>query len=248
LRYVLDTGGETATPWHAGGPVLLLQRGQPTDVNIVNHLAQNTAVHWHGLELESWSDGVAGWSGASSHVAPAIAPADSFVAHLSVPRAGTFIYHTHLGDEQQLSGGLYGALLVLPEGQAFDPTVDHVFVSGTAGTILESGFVVNGDRLESAPLVLRSGVAHRMRFVGITANLTTTWTLMRDSTVATWTALAKDGADFQPALQRDVPARMLTAVGETRDFLFTPPSPGEYVLRATIGLAAKWQQRLIVRP
>ena len=247
LRYVLGTG-EAGTPWRAGGPTLLLQRGQPTDVNIVNRLAENTAVHWHGIELESWSDGVAGWSGAKSHVAPAIAPADSFMAHLTVPRAGTFIYHTHLGDNQQLGGGLYGALLVLPEGQAFDATVDHVFVAGMGGAGGESGFVVNGDRLESAPLVLRPGVAHRMRFVGITPNNTITWAFMRDSTAATWTTLAKDGADFQPALQRTVPARTVTTVGETRDFLFMPQAPSEYVLRATIGTTGKWQQRLIVRP
>lgn len=248
MRYVLDGGSQPLAPWRAGGPVLVLQRGQPTDVNVVNRLAENTAVHWHGIELESWSDGVAGWSGTKSHPAPAIAPADSFMAHLTVPRAGTFIYHTHLGDNQQLRGGLYGALLVLPEGQNFDPTVDHVFIAGLGGAGDENGFVVNGDRLESAPLVLHPGVPHRMRFIGITANNTVTWTFQRDSSVTTWTTLAKDGADLPLDLQRAVPARMITTVGETRDFVFTPPTPGEYVLRAAIGAANQWQQRMIVRP
>jgi len=248
MRYVLGAGGGQSAPWRAGGPLLLLQRGQPTDVNIVNHLAENTAVHWHGIELESWSDGVAGWSGTTSHMAPAIAPADSFMAHLALPRSGTFIYHTHLGDNQQLRGGLYGALLVMPAGQAYDPTVDHLFVAGVGGAGAEDGFIVNGDLRESAPLVMRAGVAHRMRFIDITANNSTVWTLMRDSSVAAWTTLAKDGADFQPSLRHTVPASMLTAVGETRDFLFTPPGPGEYVLRASWSPTDRWQQRLIVRP
>ncbi len=67
---------------------------------------QATAVHWHGMELESFFDGVAGWSGAGNRLAPIIAPGDSFVAHMTPPRAGTFIYHTHAGELAQLTGGL----------------------------------------------------------------------------------------------------------------------------------------------
>src|SRR5665647_2540462 len=53
-------------------------------------------------------------SGADAHSAPLIAPGDSFVVRLTPPRAGTFIYHTHADDLTQLTGGLYGALIVLP--------------------------------------------------------------------------------------------------------------------------------------
>ena len=64
-------------------------------------------------ELDSYYDGVHGWSGLDRRVTPMIQP----VAHSSVrftpPRAGTFIYHTHLHDERQLHVGLYGAMLVL---------------------------------------------------------------------------------------------------------------------------------------
>ena len=35
-----------------------------------------TAVHWHGMELESYYDGVAGWSGSDALTAPMIAPGD----------------------------------------------------------------------------------------------------------------------------------------------------------------------------
>ena len=68
-----------------------LQQGEPTAITVVNRSRQPTAVHWHGMELESFFDGVAGWSGAGTRVAPIIAPGDSFVAHMTPPRVGTFI-------------------------------------------------------------------------------------------------------------------------------------------------------------
>ncbi len=80
------------------GDIIWLTRGVPTDITVHNALAEPTAIHWHGLELESYSDGVAGLSGIGTRLAPAIAPGDSFVAHLTLKRAGTFIYHTHLND------------------------------------------------------------------------------------------------------------------------------------------------------
>ncbi|MBK8003099.1 MAG: multicopper oxidase domain-containing protein [Gemmatimonadetes bacterium] len=134
--------GEPAVPaWP--GPVLLAERGRPLDVTVVNRLTQSTTIHWHGLELDSYWDGVAGWSGMGTSVARPIAPADSFVAHLLVPRAGTFIYHTHLNDLSQLSAGLYGPLLVLEPGEPYDPRHDHVFTIG-ADSPDDDRVLVNG--------------------------------------------------------------------------------------------------------
>jgi hypothetical protein len=47
-----------------------------------------------GLELESYFDGVLGIGRTSSQVTPPIAPGGSFVARMTPPRAGAFIYHT----------------------------------------------------------------------------------------------------------------------------------------------------------
>jgi hypothetical protein len=41
------------------GRPLVLTRGEATAVTVVNRLREPTAVHWHGLELESYSDGMA---------------------------------------------------------------------------------------------------------------------------------------------------------------------------------------------
>ncbi len=86
---------------------------QPTYVTVVNQLGQPTGVHWHGLELESWSDGVAGWSRTGDIAFSAMQPGESFTAELALQRAGTFVYHSHLNDRDQLTTGLYGPLLVL---------------------------------------------------------------------------------------------------------------------------------------
>lgn len=67
------------------GPTLLLQRGEPVRITVVNRLAEPTAVHWHGIELESFPDGVPGWSGSPGRIMPPIAPGDSFVAEFVPP-------------------------------------------------------------------------------------------------------------------------------------------------------------------
>ena len=45
------------------GPALVLRRNEPVEITVVNRLGESTAVHWHGMELDSIYDGVHGWSG-----------------------------------------------------------------------------------------------------------------------------------------------------------------------------------------
>lgn len=229
------------------GSVLVLHRDEPTDITVVNRLHEPAAIHWHGLELESWSDGVAGWSGAGNRLARSIEPGDSFVAHLTMPRAGTFMYHTHMNDLEQLTSGLYGAIVVLEPGARFDPETDHVLVAGWDGPEDPPHLLVNGDSLP-APLELKAGVTHRLRFVNIGPAGRWRWTIQRDSAAATWTALAKDGADLPPAQAAARPASQEIDVGETYDFGFRP-EPGEYRLVACHPRTGKvlWSRRLVVR-
>ncbi len=250
MQYVLsERAAAIESTWRAGGPLLVLRQGEPTDITVVNHLKEATAVHWHGIELESYSDGVVGWSGADARLAPPIAPADSFVARLSLPRPGTFIYHTHLGDLEQLGAGLYGPIVVLPQGKTFDATRDHVILSGLEGPEGLPFFRVNGDSASTAPLTLRVGETHRLRFIDINPATDMWFMIRRDSSYADWTPLAKDGADLPVSQQRPTPARVRLAVGETRDVLFTPATPGEWQLRVTPALEVPgWTRQIIVRP
>ena len=248
MGYVLQRGTAPPAPDSVEpvGTTLLLTRGQPTDIVVHNRLAEPTSVHWHGIELESYSDGVVGWSGAPGRVAPMIAPADSFVAHLTLPRAGTFIYHTHLGDFEQLTSGRYGALIVTEPGQPFDAVHDHVFVLGWDGTADPPYILVNGTR-SAEPLLMAAGATQRLRFVAIGAAGGRGFTLRRGGALAEWRAVAKDGWNL-PASQATVrPAAQRVATGETFDFAFVP-ARGEYLLTAMLDdTRPAWHQRIIVR-
>ena len=236
------------------GPVLVLRRDEPVEITVVNRLEEATSLHWHGLELESYYDGVHGWSGGDRKVAPMIAPGASFVVRITPPRAGTFIYHTHLHDYRQLSSGLYGPLIVTEPGETHDPATDHVVVLGRspvseATSVLQDAesAVVNGVR--AAQLSLRAGARNRIRVVNITPDDILAVSLVARDTPVTWRPLTKDGAPVPDTEAQPGPAKVRIAVGETYDFEYDAP-PG----RATLWLdvrttGGKWQSqaRVIVK-
>jgi FtsP/CotA-like multicopper oxidase with cupredoxin domain len=180
------------------------------------------------MELESVFDGVAGWSRTGSRIAPLVAPGDSFAVRITPPRAGTFIYHTHMDETNQLAQGMIGPLLVLEPGEAYDPEHDRVFlVSGQA----DGGYPVtlNG-QLEPTPATFRVGEEYRLRFIQITRGVPVDIALTRNGSPVRWRALAKDGADLPEALRLEGDAAIRTNTGETFDFLWTPAQPGEVTL------------------
>jgi FtsP/CotA-like multicopper oxidase with cupredoxin domain len=185
-------------------------------------------------------------------------PGDSFVARLTLPRAGTFIYHTHLNDIEQVTGGAAGALIVLEPGESFDSSRDHVYLSAWQGRpaarLVFPTLLINGDSSVSAPKELAAGVPHRFRFVNIGAAGIVRFSLTRDTALVEWRRRAKDGADLPVPLRRTQPAAQVLGVGETYDFEFVPPGPGIYRLTAASLLAPgvsgnrrPWSQQLIVR-
>jgi hypothetical protein len=107
--------------------------GEPVEITLQNRMAEATAIHWHGMELESYYDGVHGFSGVGPRQTPIIAASERFVVRFTPPRAGSFIYHTHLHDHRQLSSGLYGAMVVVDPGETFDPGTDHTLVLVRSG-------------------------------------------------------------------------------------------------------------------
>lgn len=212
------------------GPVLLLHQDEPTAIRVLNRLPEPLAVHWHGIELESYFDGVPGVSGSGSHLMPPIPPGKSFVAQMIPPRAGTFIYHSHIDDTRQLSSGLYGALIVLPVGASFDPEHDRVFVVGADSPGTDGGIWLNGSH---APAVgeMKKGETYRLRFINIMpTNPPVSLALKRNGNPVEWRPLAKDGADLPPAHQKLRRAEELVGVGETYDYEFQPNDSGELVL------------------
>ena len=217
------------------GSTLELQQDEPTAITVVNRSRQATAVHWHGMELESLFDGVAGWSGAGTRVAPVIAPGDSFVAHMTPPRAGTFIYHTHAGELAQLTGGLYGAMIVRPRGDRTDMAERVMVLADSTADSLPARTppsMINGRRAP-APIELLAGVTHRLRFLSIGAVTRKQVRLLDGGTLLHWTPVAKDGAEFPFAQRAESVADQVLAAGETMDVLVTPTRVGDLVLEVT---------------
>jgi FtsP/CotA-like multicopper oxidase with cupredoxin domain len=232
------------------GPVIVLTRGEPVEITLVNRMTESTAIHWHGIELESYFDGVPGYGGQAGNLAPPVAPGQSFVAKFTPPRAGTFIYHTHWHKDEQLAGGLYGPLIVQEPGERYDPVTDHIVIIGLNGVVRENErepFALNGSATP-APIVMRSGVPNRLRLINITTHgVNLTAFILNRFEATTWKPLAKDGATLPAGQTAPRPARQLVAVGETYDFEFQPPRSqtlwlevrrgnGEWVLQAPINL------------
>jgi FtsP/CotA-like multicopper oxidase with cupredoxin domain len=228
------------------GPPIVLQRDEPVEITLVNRLGEATAVHWHGMELDSYYDGVHGWSGIDRQKAPMIEPGGTFVVRFTPPRAGTFIYHTHVHDYQQLTSGLYGPLIVTEPAEAFDPATDHVVVIGRsrineADSILADArsVLLNGER--SPRLVWNAGERHRVRLINITPDDIFTVVMQTAEGPVTWKPLRKDGAPLPAADMVDGPARQTIAVGETYDFEYQAPSGRKTVWLEVRTPAGKWQ-------
>jgi hypothetical protein len=218
------TSGEATTRLSSPGPVLVLRRDEPVEITVRNQLGESTALHWHGMELESIYDGVHGFSGTGRTLSPMIAAGGSFVVRFTPPRTGTFIYHTHLHDERQLPLGLYGAMIVVDEEEKFDPATDHVFVVARKGLdpaapnviVPAIPVVLNG---ESSPrYVWKAGQRHRVRLINITPDDIVTVGLETAQGLTTWKPVTKDGAPLPQQLRTAAPARQTIAVGETYDF------------------------------
>jgi FtsP/CotA-like multicopper oxidase with cupredoxin domain len=79
--------------------------GDTVRARLTNELPQATTIHWHGLRVPAAMDG-------TEAVQPPVEPGATFDYEFVVPDAGTFWYHAHVNETEQLERGLYGALIV----------------------------------------------------------------------------------------------------------------------------------------
>lgn len=88
------------------GPVLRLKQNDRLRAVLKNNLQQDTTIHWHGIRLPHAMDGVPGLT------QQPVKPGESFTYDFVCQDAGTFWYHPHAGNPEQVGRGLYGLLIV----------------------------------------------------------------------------------------------------------------------------------------
>jgi FtsP/CotA-like multicopper oxidase with cupredoxin domain len=214
------------------GPTLELTRGQRVAITLVNQSHEAAAVHWHGIELESFPDGVPGWSGSGTTTMPFIMPGDSLTVRFTPPRAGTFMYHSHSNEMQQIASGMYGAMIV--RDPAAPDSAEHTLLFSDDGpfiSFIKAGppVLLNG-KLHPDTIDVRAGQNTRLRMINIRAESATEMTLEEDGRPVLWRRVAKDGAALTPHQIREQPATLTTNPGETYDFEITPDRPGTMIL------------------
>jgi suppressor of ftsI len=124
------------------GPLIEAVRGSELTVIFRNRLPHASTVHWHGLRLDSRSDGVPDLSQS------AVPPGGLFTYHLRFPDAGIYWYHPHVREDIQQELGLYGNMLVRPDsGAQYGP-------ANREAVLMLDDILVNDDGL--VPLGLES--------------------------------------------------------------------------------------------
>lgn len=215
------------------GSTLILREGPPATIRVLNHTAEATQLHWHGLELESYYDGVPGGTGHQGRRTPPILAGDSFDVALRTTRPGTYIYHTHMSDIRQQGSGLYGPLIVVPRDEPWDSDRERIFLIGEGMAEeeeLSPHLYLNGGRGQ-VPVTFEAGREHRLRFINISLGFPMIEVLLlKDGFPVRWTPIAED-AFALPEHRRD-PARAQRRIsmGQTFDYLYTAPAAGDMVL------------------
>jgi manganese oxidase len=95
------------------GPVLRMTEGDDIEITVVNRLAQDTGIHWHGVPVPFPMDGVPMVSQTP------IAQGASFVYRWIAPQAGTYMYHSHYNDMDQDT--IVGMIIVDPQDPSREP-------------------------------------------------------------------------------------------------------------------------------
>ncbi|MGQ0561606.1 MAG: multicopper oxidase domain-containing protein [Gemmatimonadota bacterium] len=236
--YVLGGSPQETDPQALGapGPLLVLEQDQPIAINIINQSYESAAIHWHGIELESFPDGVPGFSGYGKTLLPAIPPRDSLTVRFTPPRAGTFMYHSHRNEMQQIGSGMYGGIVVLEPGRQYNPDTDRVLLfsdNGPTVHLFKGPFphiLLNG-RTQPEPMQLRAGTTYRFRLINIRAEGLVIVAILDGEKPAEWRMVARDGADLPPAQAVSGPAKLMFASGQIYDVEFTPKKTGQLTLQ-----------------
>ncbi|MEC7782671.1 MAG: multicopper oxidase domain-containing protein [Bacteroidota bacterium] len=102
------------------GPVLEFNEGDLAIINVTNKMDEETSVHWHGLILPNFYDGV------PYLTTPPIKPGTTFQYRIPINQSGTYWYHSHTMLQEQ--SGVYGSIVIQPKEKTLDYDKDLIVV------------------------------------------------------------------------------------------------------------------------
>ncbi|WP_299217627.1 multicopper oxidase domain-containing protein [uncultured Aquimarina sp.] len=102
------------------GPVLEFEEGDLAIINVTNKMDEETSVHWHGLILPNFYDGV------PYLTTPPIEPGETFQYRIPINQSGTYWYHSHTMLQEQK--GVYGSIIIHPKEKTLEYDKDLVVV------------------------------------------------------------------------------------------------------------------------
>lgn len=220
------------------GPSIRVTEGDTVRVAVVNRLPVPTSVHWHGLHVPNAVDGV---PEVTEH---GIAPGQTRTYEFIANHAGTFMYHSHADEIQQVDRGLSGALIIDPQDADAEPAYDHDLVMLFSGwAVPEPGaahgahagghkhdynyWTINGKAFPDIPPVrVRYGDRVRLRLVNISQDMHPMHLHGHDFRV-----IAMDG---HPLAQPQILNTVNVAPGQTVDVDFLANNPGRWLFHCHI--------------
>jgi FtsP/CotA-like multicopper oxidase with cupredoxin domain len=233
------------------GKEIRYKKGDIFRVQVANHLAEPTSLHWHGLILPNLQDGVPGVTQAP------LEPGALMYYEFPLVQAGTYWYHSHFGLQEQ--EGLAGPLIIddPDEMRAYDHDVTLFLSDVLTGSPVDmmkglqsgsvemnvskpyllpgetkfnidvpyAGYLLNG-RSNDDPWSYPAAVGDRLRLRVINASTSSNFRLMIDGLPLT--VIASDGEDLEPV---EVDNLMLSTA-ERYDLLVTIPEAGNFTVHA----------------
>ena len=200
------------------GPTLRFKPGDKVRIYFQNLLDEASSIHWHGLVVPNSMDGVGGLT------QPPVLPGETFVYEFTIPNTpGTFMYHAHMDDLQQVSMGLSGALIVDPRDNTnstytqdrivvFNNIAGHYLINGKEFPNIDPWLVRTGDKIRVRMINISPLEGHPMHFHGHFVK-----------------EIARDGTDEKSGPTAMVENTVWIAPGQTIDVEVTMNAPGKGV-------------------
>ncbi len=209
------------------GPTIHVRQGDRVRVVLVNKLPEPTTIHWHGMPVDPDMDGVPGMSQSS------VPPGQSFVYEFTASNPGTYIYHTHYDDLNQLDHGLYGAVVVdeAKPVERYDRDYLMLLSSWRIASESENYFSINGKSYPlTKPFMVKKGQHIRIREINISGTEFHTMHLHGHR----FQVVAVDGQPVAPTIRQSM-VTLSIGPGETRDIAFVANAkPGTWMVHCHV--------------